>query len=620
MSLSVGQRISLGAHRGTIRYRGPVPPSTGEWLGIEWDDPTRGKHDGQSSDGTRYFHVRVAGSGSFIRPTASKLSSGCCFLEALKNKYLPPFSEGRPKQEPGEKQQYTRKTIADIEIETPNMDRIAAKSSRLDRLKEVGLGGWNQNSLVVADTAEHDPRYDVARAFDEEKEGYGEGWIRKTCPNIRWLDLSRSLLPNWEEVSLIVGELERLKTLLLHFCRFERLTEEKMPESWVGRFEKLQDLRLDGTLMGWEEVRRLAPALIGLRHLQLGSNGIESLRSEGEQEKDAILPSLTSLSLEDNALSTWPDLIGTLSPLPALESLNLNHNLLTSIPAPPPSAIPHPTLDKLCELHLRGNHLDSWISLENISSWLGHSTSLTSLHISSLPLNDYDDEETHQPQAATAEEGLLGRYEYRDFRAITIARLPSLLILDKTEITPKERKDAELFVYTRFRDGDASIIHGSSQRGKGKGKVELSEEEKSTLFPRYLELAKRFDGESTHEEEKRGKRERNTLRSKMIGLKVSVAENAPRTQWPHLEGGQKEIEVKILASTPMRLVKVKLANAVGVKMGHVGQIWALLKQHNGDESKDEDGEKIVLEVDDMSRSLDWYEVSSGDQLVLVVES
>ncbi|SPO22304.1 related to PAC2 - microtubule effector required for tubulin heterodimer formation [Ustilago trichophora] len=618
MSLSVGQRISLGAHRGTIRYRGSVPPSFGEWLGIEWDEPTRGKHDGQSSDGTRYFHVRVPGSGSFIRPTASKLSSGCCFLEALKNKYLPP-SEAEAKQEQGEKQQYTRKTIADIEIETPNMDRIAAKSSRLDRLREVGLGGWNQNSLLVADAEEHDPRYDVARAFDEEKEGCGEGWIRKTCPNIRWLDLSRSLLPNWEEVSLIVGELENLKTLLLHFCRFEGLTEESVSERWVERLGRLQDLRLDGTLMGWEEVRRLSPALTGLKHLQLGSNGIESLGSGGEVETDAILPSLTSLSLEDNALSSWPELITALSHLSALESLNLNHNLLTSIPASPASTTPHSTLPKLHELHLRGNHLDTWTSLENISSWLGHSTSLTSLHISTLPLNDYDDEETRHPQAAAAKEGLLGRYDYRDFRAVTIARIPSLLILDKTEITPKERRDAELFVYTRFRDGDASIIHGSIQSGKEKEKVELSEEEKSTLFPRYLELGKRFDAELPCEEaENKGKKERNTLRSKMIKLKVSVGVCAPRMQWPHL--GEKEVkketELKILASTPMRLVKVKLANAVGVKVGQIGQVWALLRQNR----EGEDGGRIVFEVDDMSRSLDWYDVSSGDQLVLVVES
>lgn len=39
---------------GTVRYAGAVPPTKGAWLGVEWDDPARGKHDG-SHEGTPYF-------------------------------------------------------------------------------------------------------------------------------------------------------------------------------------------------------------------------------------------------------------------------------------------------------------------------------------------------------------------------------------------------------------------------------------------------------------------------------------------------------------------------------------------------------------------------------------
>lgn len=47
-------RISYGGHVGTVRFCGPVPPAPGLWLGIEWDDPARGRHDG-CKDGARYF-------------------------------------------------------------------------------------------------------------------------------------------------------------------------------------------------------------------------------------------------------------------------------------------------------------------------------------------------------------------------------------------------------------------------------------------------------------------------------------------------------------------------------------------------------------------------------------
>ena len=614
MDLKEGKRICLGPYRGTIRYRGPVPPSAGEWLGIEWDDPSRGKHDGTSADGTRYFHVRVPGSGSFIRPTSTKLSSGCSFLEALRNKYLP-ASEPQPTPQQ-DQHQYTRKTLGDIEIEAPNLDRIAKRAARLDRLKEVGLGGWQQSSHSAVDAgAVDDSHYDVARAFDEQK-GEGEGSIRVVCPNIRWLDLSRSLLSDWEEVSLIAGELESLQTLLLQFNRLQA-PPEQVPESWRTRLSHVQDLRLDGALISWEEVMRLAPALSGLRHLQLGSNQITALNKQDRDEVGAaLLPSLTSLSLEDNHISSWPDLIAALGCLASLESLNLNRNRIATIPTAPASA---PKLPRLRELHLRSNQLDSWSSLEHIVQWLGHEDGLSALHISTV----LDEGDPSSSPGAAAAGGLLGRYEYRDFRAIAIARLPSLTVLDKTEITPKQRRDAELFVYTRFRDGDAHIINGTAPHDSDE-KLVLSLEETVARFPRFLELAKLFDGEDAmllaRREEPAKSTKKNTLRSKMITLTVIASDTAPSGSKPHVGTTGGGAEVKILASTPLRLAKSKLAAAVGMKPSQVGQVWALLKPSAGGESPGADEDRIVLEVDDMSRNLEWYEVSSGDQLVLVTEA
>lgn len=51
---SIGQRLSYGGDLCTIRYVGAVHGTKGDWLGVEWDDTSRGKHDGQSG-GKRYF-------------------------------------------------------------------------------------------------------------------------------------------------------------------------------------------------------------------------------------------------------------------------------------------------------------------------------------------------------------------------------------------------------------------------------------------------------------------------------------------------------------------------------------------------------------------------------------
>lgn len=59
-SFHVGQRLCIagGSHDGalcTVRYVGEVLGGKGkEWLGIEYDDPSLGKHDG-NLEGTVYF-------------------------------------------------------------------------------------------------------------------------------------------------------------------------------------------------------------------------------------------------------------------------------------------------------------------------------------------------------------------------------------------------------------------------------------------------------------------------------------------------------------------------------------------------------------------------------------
>ena len=54
---SEGTRISFAGHLGTIKFVGPVSNTSGVWLGVEWDDPQRGRHDG-IKDGKRYFTCR----------------------------------------------------------------------------------------------------------------------------------------------------------------------------------------------------------------------------------------------------------------------------------------------------------------------------------------------------------------------------------------------------------------------------------------------------------------------------------------------------------------------------------------------------------------------------------
>jgi hypothetical protein len=79
-------------YKATVRYVGPViaaKDKTETWLGVEWDDKTRGKHDGSCVDEAgqvhRYFKCDF-GAGSFVKP--SKISLGRPLSDALHERYV----------------------------------------------------------------------------------------------------------------------------------------------------------------------------------------------------------------------------------------------------------------------------------------------------------------------------------------------------------------------------------------------------------------------------------------------------------------------------------------------------------------------------------------------------
>lgn len=85
--------IDSEGYKATVRYIGPVIGAknlTDVWLGVEWDQAGRGKHDGSSVDERgvvhRYFECAQPSSGSFIRP--SKVSFGRSLVAALHDRYV----------------------------------------------------------------------------------------------------------------------------------------------------------------------------------------------------------------------------------------------------------------------------------------------------------------------------------------------------------------------------------------------------------------------------------------------------------------------------------------------------------------------------------------------------
>lgn len=281
---AVGRRVVCDGERGTVRYVGTVPPTAGLWLGVEWDNPERGKHDGHH-EGTRYFTCRHPTSGSFVR--TKKVSFGVDFLVAMRQRY-----ETKPDQLTGEEL-----TISSKMVERVGFEALSEKQ-KLENCREASLARCEVCSPGPGDE------------------------IQQTCPNILSLNLSESLLSSWEDVARITQQLAQLRELNLGHNRL-RLPAD--PASLMPAFSNLKVLALNSCALSWPELLECALMWPELEELYLFGNSITEL-----QKPVNVLQSLTVLDLSSNPLADGSEVI-KIGELPRLENLNLSNTGLSSI-------------------------------------------------------------------------------------------------------------------------------------------------------------------------------------------------------------------------------------------------------------------------------------------------
>ncbi|KAH0830732.1 hypothetical protein J3R83DRAFT_2210 [Lanmaoa asiatica] len=381
-SITIGTRFHLSpGYPGTIKYIGYVANTDGLWYGVEWDDPTRGRHDGVK-DGKRYFNCRIQNAGSFIRPSAP-LSFGRSFLTALTMKYV----EAEHGSDTLEKVVLGSSNGA-IEVEAVGLDKIRRKLGNLGRLREASLD------------------YELVAIGD------AKGDIIAACPNIRGLDLSASLLATWMAIAGITAELPYLERLALNRNRFLPL-EHELP---IVAFSRLRELQLNSTLISWAEFRDVARFMTSLRSVELGHNHLEFLSARSS----SAIPELVSLNFEDNLLDDWIKTANSLRDFTTLQRLILSGNGICSIPTL--NSAPSP-LQGIRDLVLSRNGFRQWQCMDALHGWCPN---LESLRAVGNPL--------------TEDASLAGHA-----RQFIIAKIPSLLALDSAVISVRERTDCELF-------------------------------------------------------------------------------------------------------------------------------------------------------------------------------
>ncbi|KAE8352840.1 hypothetical protein BDV28DRAFT_120010 [Aspergillus coremiiformis] len=409
----VNQRRAYNGVLCTVRYAGRVEGTTGEWLGVEWDNPTRGKHSGEHQ-GVRYFTCKSKHptAASFVRPSraADKPRS---FLEALREKYASEFEEEMARQKLGGAVSgdslHKPIEISGKVVEEVGFDKIRKQLAELQELKIVLLDG-----LQVAGVLSHEGSAEQIQSVCKE--------IEQTCPKIIELDLSRNLLYHWSDVASICGSLKHLKTLKLNGNRMNPVGDSL-------RFDNITELQVDDNLLSWNEISTLTYQFPSLATLSVSANQISSIPSP-------LSSTITALNLEDNEISSLSSL-RKLTSLSNLSHLSIRGNRIDKIyESSSEEAAPVRFSNTVHSLDLSRNRIDSWLSINQLPVVF---PSLNTLRISGNPLYD-------QPVGPSIVTGLPEKMMTVDEAyMLTLARIASLKVLNYGTITARDRSNGELY-------------------------------------------------------------------------------------------------------------------------------------------------------------------------------
>jgi len=385
----VGDRIELddGA-RGVVRWIGQVLGRDGAWLGVEWDDRARGKHDG-ALDGVRYFSCENAShvssnAASFVR--GHKIRPSLTFVEAFRAKYA---RASRAAENEGD----------DMYIHTVRGNRLRVELC--EKVNDVDERMDDVDGRLRAMTRAYVDDARVASAGPP-------GEANASVGDLEVLGLAGSLFATWSDAQALAEEFPRLKALDLSGMR---------PRTWAsgdaarrGAFARLEVLVLNDTNATWKNVCALRACFPELRELYLNSNGMETFEAEAS-EAEAPFPKLQTLSVDGNAIKDWHQIEALGRALPKLQKLHVSQNSLVEIRR---SGDAFPELKSLL---VGENALDSWRSVDALDSF----PKLEEVRLSGNPLAD----------------GALARHEI-------IARVSRLTVLNGSTVGVAERKDSEI--------------------------------------------------------------------------------------------------------------------------------------------------------------------------------
>lgn len=321
-------RILFNGEKATVKYRGRLQHKVDnakikadeDWLGVEWDKKDKGKHDG-TVDGFQYFEASGPKAGSLV--LAKKAEFGQEIVEALVRRY---FRDHEVNE--------ILKHKEDI------VDYLKGKwEKQAEKLSQQHLAQPGPEDKPKPAKAPEAP-VEATESKVQDTEKMEEKPIKPKEKKERDMDDSDDDMfedDDTEQASMITTQkasrgdaLEKLMNKIKDKdCYTEKQAtveydEDAIIKTFKNRFKRIEFKGFDKV---WERIYNMDRII----ELCLSSQKISNFGSLGGVGK--IVSNLKNLTLENNLLHNWSQILVLGTELPKLESLSVSYNFLEMDPA-----------------------------------------------------------------------------------------------------------------------------------------------------------------------------------------------------------------------------------------------------------------------------------------------
>ena len=338
----IGRRVEYNGAIGTVRYYGPLKHNTdkakpGEnWIGVEWDDPERGRHNG-TVEGVEYFKCRDnLNAGSLLK--ADKVNYGQNIYNGLLQRYFKDPVSAKDSKDTKETKDETKENVeVDARGNSIEVDEDIYVQTAKKFKKKIEFLGFNKVWKKINDLKH---LLELALFSAHISDVGPEDTLSKIVPVLENLSLEDNLLYDWNQIYLIGRELKNLKQLSIsgnilkepenvveQQTIYVNSTDEILKEPPIDVFMGLQSIILINMGLTWKTITKVLPAFRFVEELILCKNDLRDFDNLVIREGD--LTNLKFLNMEETSLTDFSGLL-KFSHLPKLENLTLNKNHLKS--------------------------------------------------------------------------------------------------------------------------------------------------------------------------------------------------------------------------------------------------------------------------------------------------